>query len=165
MKKFLLNVTVIAVGLTLLSVVPIWAAEPSRHDSGRGGSMSGSHREFDHSYRPSERFDYRQHGFRSFSYTHYGWSDHYRCYCYYSPSYGWCFYVPTYSYYLPISYYSQVYPQSVPVVKEAPSVIQQTTVVATPSAPVPGLPTPPPVPPVAPGPTAVQKTNVGPGAP
>jgi hypothetical protein len=164
MKKFLLNVTVSTVGLTLLAVAPIWAAEPSRHESNRGGS-SGTHREFSHSYRANERFDFREHGFRTFSYTHYHWSDFYRCYCYYAPRYGWCFYEPTYGYYLPITYYSQVYPESVPVVKQSPSVIQQTTVVTSPTAPVPNLPTPPPGPPVAPAPTAVQKTNVAPTAP
>ncbi len=171
MKRFITNVTVATVGLALFAI-PAFAGRPSGHDSGRSsghdsgrsGSSNSMHRDFNHSFRANEHFDYRKHGFKSIDWTHYRWSDFYRCYCYYCPRFGWCFYEPTYSCYLPVTYYSQVYPQSAPVAPSSPSVIQQTTVVNVQPSGVPDLPTPPLSAPV-PAPTAVQKTNVAAGAP
>lgn len=154
MKRFFVAAALVA-GLTLF-VGQTWA----------GGSSS--HHESEHSFRANERFDYHRHGFKSFSYSHYRWSNDYHRYIYWAPSYGWCFYEPTYSYYVPVSYYHEVYssaPTVAPTVIPTPPVVQQTTVVtAPPSASVP-VPPPPPPPPVVPGPTAVQKTNVGVGMP
>jgi hypothetical protein len=172
MKRFLMIATIAAVGLTLLAAAQTRAAGPSGQGSGyptRG--FSGHHGMYGHRFKASERFDYRRYGFRSLSWRHYRWSSYYHGYCYWAPRYGWCFYEPTYSCYLPVSYFSEVYPEAAtavaPVVSPAPSVVQQTTVVATPPAPVADLPAPPPTPAVvpAPAPVAVQKTKVGPGVP
>ena len=123
-----------------------------------------------HDFRANRRFDYGKHGFRSLYWTRYCWSRDYRCYLYWAPWYRcWCFYEPSYSCYVPVSYYGEVYPETSPTVAAtgtpAPSVVQQTTVVATPPASVADAVPPAPLPPVAPTPTAVQKTKVGPGAP
>jgi hypothetical protein len=160
MNRFFAKAALATVALTLLGVAQTWAAGPRGQSSSHHGSISGSHGDR-HSFRASTRFDYRSHGFRSLSWSHYRWSNYYHCYCYYTPKFGWCFYEPTYSYYVPISYFSEVYPQSAPVVSPTPSVIQQTTVVTVPPTAAPELPTPPSTPVVPTAPTAVQKTQVG----
>jgi hypothetical protein len=157
--------------LTTLGAVLIlggqsWANGRGSHHSASGHQSSmKSYSKPGHSFKASKGFDYGKYGFRQQSWTHYRWSNYYRCFCYWAPRYGWCFYEPTYCCYLPISYYCEVYPQCAPVttaVSTAPPVIQQTTVVATTAAPVPDLPTPQGQPTLA-APTAVQKTQVGPG--
>jgi hypothetical protein len=162
MKRFFMTAIVAAVGLSMLSATSTWAAG-TRHS----GSMSGHRGEFGHHFRANGQFNYGRYGFRSLAWTRYGWSNYYHCNCYWAPSYGWCFYEPSYACYLPISYYRQVYPQTfataAPVVTTTPSVIQQTTVVTVPPAPVGGLPSLPTAPGVVPAPAAVQNTNVGAG--
>ncbi len=183
MNRLLLSTTIAALGLTLFVTTQIQANGPQGNGSGHPtagsnhqGTMSGRRGEFGHSFKANERFDYRRHGFRSLSWTRYGWSDRYHNYLYWAPGYGWCFYEPTYTSYLPITYYPEVYPEARftaapeaipgPVVSAAPSVIQQTTVaLAAPVAPAVDLPTPPLAPQVASAPIAVQKTKVGAGVP
>lgn len=131
----------------------------SQHGSmnSQHGSMNSQHGTFNHSFKASGRFDYGRHGFKSLSWTKYGWSNRYNSYCYWAPNYGWCFYEPTYSCYLPVSYYQEVYPQA--VLTAAPTVVQQTDVIL--SAP----PVPVNVPePVVPAPNVVQQTKVLAGA-
>jgi hypothetical protein len=166
-KRFFLAASAAALGFAMLSFSQAQADGPSRGSHRQSGGSSqagpmGGHREF----KPSERFGYDRHGFKSYSWTHKRWSDYYYRYCYYAPSYGWCFYEPIHSCYLPISYYGEVYPESVPTLNSyssAPTIQQQTTVVNVPSGPGVSLPEPPPIPRVAPA--AVQKTNVGAGVP
>ncbi|HEV8060345.1 MAG TPA: hypothetical protein VGP68_10755 [Gemmataceae bacterium] len=183
MNRVLLATTIAALGLTLLATAQIQANGPQGNGSGHPtvgsnhqGAMSGRRGEAGRSFKANERFDYRRHGFRSLSWTRYGWSDRYHHYLYWEPRYGWCFYEPTYTSYLPIAYYPEVYPQSTltaapevipgPVVSTVPSVIQQTTVaLAAPVAPAVDLPTPPLAPRVPPAPGAVQQTKVGAGVP
>jgi hypothetical protein len=172
MKRFLMIATLAAVGLTQFAATQASAGGGFSH----GRSYYGSHNEYrGHHFRASERFGYSRYGFRSFSYTHYRWSDTYRCYFYYAPSYGWCFYEPSYNFYVPITYFNQVYPESVsvitPTVIPTPTVVQQqqTTVVNVQNERGPSVPVavPAPVPTPVPGPSAVppppvaqQKTNV-----
>jgi hypothetical protein len=193
MNRFFLSVAVAALGLITLAVSQTQADEHFGRGSSRSHGDEGryeSRRE--HEFRGDRRFDYGRHGYQSFSWSHRRWSDYYRCYCYYSPSYGWCFYEPTFSYYVPVSHYFEVYPQAdrtepAPVFPP-PTAIQQTTVIVgsntpatvpiVPSAPIPtavqqtkviaaGGPSGEliPAPSVVPGPVAAQQTKVGPGAP
>jgi hypothetical protein len=131
--------------------------------------MSGHRGESGYHFKASERFNYGKHGFKAFSWTHRRWSSQYHCYCYWAPSFGWCFFEPIHACYVPLTYFREVYPETVttvaPVVAPTPSVIQQTTVVTAPPAPVREVPPPAPAPAVVPAPTAVQKTNVGAGGP
>jgi len=167
MKRSFSATVLATLGAVLILGGQSWANGPKSNHSGGGHHSSMNRRgEPGHSFKASERFDYGKHGFGHQSWTHYRWSNYYRCFCFWAPRYGWCFYEPTYCCYLPISYYCEVYPQFAPVttpVSTSPSVIQQTTVVAPTAAPVPDLPTPPPGPPALPAPMAVQKTKVGPG--
>jgi hypothetical protein len=166
MKRFFLTAAVVALGFATLSVTQAQAGGSQRSSGGNGhsGSMSSGHREF----KPSERFGYGKYGMKSFSWSHYRWNDYYRRYCYWAPGYGWYFYEPVHSCYLPVSYFSEVYPESVPSVSapvlSTPTVTQQTTVVALSGTPTVGVPEVPPlpVPPVAPPAAAVQQTKVGP---
>jgi hypothetical protein len=183
MTRFLLSAAVAAVGLALLAAPETRADQPPGH--GRGYSTGRHYRGHGHyhyrasyrghGFRASHRFHYHRYGYRSLRWTRSFWSSQYRCYCYWAPQYRcWFFYEPTYSYYVPVTYYREVYAEAPPVtapVFPSPSVVQQTTVVVPPSAPV-AEPVPPgpvagpgPVAPVAPAPVAVQKTRVGPGAP
>ena len=142
----LLMTTFAALGLAFFAANQTRAGGPSGNGSGHqsGGSnhqgaMSGRQGERGHSFRANERFDFGRHGFRSLSWSRYGWSDRYHSYLYWAPNYGWCFYEPTYSYYLPVAYYPEVYPQASltaapevipsPVLTTASPVIQRTTVV------------------------------------
>jgi hypothetical protein len=160
MNRFLLSVAVAALGLTSLAVSQSQAeghfGRGSSHSSGSDGRYE-SRRE--HEFRADRRFEYSRHGFQSFSWTHRRWSDYYRCYCYWSPSYGWCFYEPSFSYYVPVSHYFEVYPEAVRTepapVFPPPTAIQQTTVVVG-----SGTPATVPVPPRPLAPTAVQQTKV-----
>jgi hypothetical protein len=165
MKRFFLTTTVATVGLALCLVAQTRAGSHpgngSGHPSGSANhtsSMSDRHGEHGHTFRANERFDYRRHGFKSLSWTRYGWSNFYRCYCYWAPRYGWCFYEPSYASYLPVSFYHDVYPEAAPivspVVSSTPAVIQQTTVVTAPPVPAADVPPPPPAPPITPAPTA-----------
>lgn len=183
MKRSLFTTTFAALGLTLIAAAQTQAAGPPGHGSGHRSAstihhstMNGRHGEFNHSFRANGRFDYGRHGFRSLSWTKYGWSNRYRTYCYWAPSYGWCFYEPSYSCYLPVSYYPEVYPQAsfgvapavspAPVLTTAPSVVQQTSVVlAGPAVPPVEGPGPVVAPPIGPAPGVVQQTKVGPGVP
>jgi hypothetical protein len=172
MKRFFSTTGVATVGAVLILAAQGWADGRGNHPSGNSGhhgSMGGRRGEPGHSYRANERFDYGKHGFGAESWTHYRWSNYYRCFCFWAPKYGWCFYEPSYSCYLPISYYAEVYPQFAPPVttpvSPSPSVVQQTTVVAAPAGPVGDLPIPPPGLAPLPAPTAIQKTKVGPGGP
>ena len=183
MNRSLFTTTLAALGLTFFAATQTLAAAPpggrSGHrssTSGHHGTMSGRHGEFRHSYRANGRFDYGRHGFKSLSWTRYGWSNRYHNYLYWAPSYGWCFYEPTYSRYLPVSYYSEVYPQAslavapevspAPLLTPTPSVVQQTSVVlAAPAVPAVDVPGPVVAPPIAPAPGVVQQTKVGPGVP
>jgi hypothetical protein len=161
MKRFFVTAAVAALGFAVLSVTPIFAEGGSHGGSGHHNSGGERHREF----RPSERFGYDRHGFRSFSWSHSRWSEYYHRYCYWSPGYGWYFYEPVHSCYLPISCYGEVYPEFTPSlstpVATAPVVTQQTTVVTAPTPPVVGGPQPPPIPTLPNPAAAVQKTNVG----
>ncbi len=176
MMRFILSVSVAAMGLALLA--PEMRAESRSGGSGPrySGHMGGGdyrhgsgHFDYRFPYRPYHGFGYERYGYRSLSYSHYRWNNDYRCYVYWAPFYRcWFFYEPTYSYYVPVSYYRQVYPESGPVVTPPPSVIQQTTVVAAPIpplAPVADAGPTAPIPPVAAAPTAVQNTKVGPRTP
>lgn len=176
MNRLLFTTTFAALGLTLIAAAQTQAAGPgSGHPSAgpsRHSTMNGRHGEFNHSFRANGRFDYGRHGFRSLSWSKYGWSSRYHTYCYWAPSYGWCFYEPTYSCYLPVSYYPEVYPQASfatapgPVLTTAPSVVQQTSVVLGGPAVAPvDVPGPIVAPPVTPAPGVVQQTKVGPGVP
>jgi hypothetical protein len=163
MKRFFITATLVAVGLTLLAN-QTWAGGNSGNGSGRPSNGS-NHRESEHSFRTNERFDFNRHGFKSFSWSHYRWSNDYHRYIYWGSSYGWCFYEPSYGYYVPVSHYSEVYPTAptvAPTSIPAPPVVQQTTVVTAPTGSSGVLPPPPPPAEVGPpAPTAVQKTNVG----
>jgi hypothetical protein len=183
MNRTTLAAAIAALGLTMFATAQIQADghhnNGSGHQQGTGnrqGVASGHRGEVGHSFRANGRFEYGRHGFRSLSWTRYGWSDRYRTYCYWEPRYGWCFYEPTYSYYLPIGRFKEVYPEAVltaapelPVrefVREAPAVIQKTSViVGAPTGPAVGLPIPPVVPPVGPAPAVLQQTKVNAGVP
>jgi hypothetical protein len=152
MKRCFSTTVVATLGAVLVLAAQGWADGRGSHPSGNSGHQASMRRgEPGHFYKANERFDYRKHGFGAQSWTHYRWSNYYRCFCFWAPKYGWCFYEPSYSRYLPISYYPEVYPQFAPPVtpplSPSPSVVQQTTVVAAPAAPVADLPTPPPGPP------------------
>jgi hypothetical protein len=161
MKRFLCTVAVVAASLAVASVAQA-RPEGSRGGSGHHGS-NGSYRE----YKPSEHFGYGKYGMKSFSWSHYRWSEYYRRYCYWSPGYGWYFYEPIHACYLPVSYYTQVYPEAAPTLTaSAPTVNQQTTVVNIPGGPGVRSAEPPPIPTVAvPPAAAVQQTKVGAGIP
>jgi hypothetical protein len=157
-----LAVAVAVAGLVFLSVPGARAEPPSHSGSGHHVPTADRHRD----YKPSDKFGYDKHGYKSYSWTHSHWSDYYHRYCYYAPTYGWCFYEPTYSCYVPVSKYYDVYPDaaraySAPVAS-SPNVTQQTTVVTAPAAPAVRPTEPPPIPVIAPRPAAVQNTNVGP---
>lgn len=162
-----------AFAILTVAMLGVQAQADGHGNKGMGpgrGSMNSQHGNFTHSFKANGRFDYGRHGFRSLSWTKYGWSNRFNSYCYWAPNYGWCFYEPTYSCYLPISYYPEVYPQA--VLTTAPAVVQQTEVVlSTPPVPVTTAA------PIAPAPAIVQQTKVlagtspivdvppGPGAP
>ena len=183
MNRSTLASTIAALGLTLFTAAQIQADGHINNGSGRQqgsgsrqGVTSGHHGEVGHSFRANRRFEYTRHGFKSLSWTRYGWSDRYRTYCYWEPRYGWCFYEPTYSYYLPISHFREVYPEAVltaapevpgrQIVRETPTVIQKTSViVGAPASPEVGLPVLPGAPPVGPNPGALQQTRVNAGVP
>jgi hypothetical protein len=161
MKRFFVTAMVTAVAVTLLAVSQTQAAGHS--SSGSNHSSMGNHRSH---YKPSERFHYDRHGYKSLSWSRYYWNSHYRCYCYWAPSYGWCFYEPTYSCYVPVTYFRQVYPEAPATVAPTvtPPVVQQTTVVNVPSV-APALPTPPPAPTAVVPAGPIQQTKVGTVAP
>ncbi len=192
MKRFFLSAGVAALSLALVAVAQSRAdgrSGGSSHQS-KGPSHTGSrhddhhrspvhfdhkfHERWSHNFRANSRFGFGKYGYRSLYYSHYRWSNDYRCYLYWAPYCRcWFFYEPTYSYYVPVSYYREVYPEAAPAVATAvtpttPVVQQQTTVVVTPPstvAPPPDAPPPGPIPPLAPAPTNVQKTTVAPTAP
>ena len=177
--------TIAALGLTMFAAshesrptdTPGMARATSKGPAIDKARVTSGHRgEVGHSFRANGRFEYGRHGFRSLSWTRYGWSDRYHTYCYWEPRFGWCFYEPTYASYVPISYFQEVYPEAVlttapavPVrefVREAPAVVQQTSVIVGPPAgPAVGLPIPPLAPPVAPAPAVLQQTKVNAGVP
>lgn len=190
MMRFILSVSVAAMGLVLLAVPQTRAAGRAGGGSGpvsngHMGPSSGEHLHgpghFDyrfpnrpsHGLKASSRFGYDRYGFRSLYWSNYRWSSDYRCYLYWAPSYRcWFFYEPTFSHYVPVSYYRQVYPEfasaGATAVTPPPSVVQQTTVVVappTPAAPVADVVPAAPIPPAIPAPKVVQNTKVGPGAP
>jgi hypothetical protein len=183
MNRSTLATTIAAFGLTMFATAQIQADghnnNGAAHRTGSGarlGVTSGHRGEVGHSFRANGRFEYGRHGFKSLSWTRYGWSDRYRTYCYWEPRYGWCFYEPTYSCYLPIGYYREVYPQAVltaapevpvrEIVRQSPAVVQQTSViVGAPAGPAVDLPIPPVGPPVGPNPGALQQTRVNAGVP
>ena len=183
MNRSTLATTIAALGLTMFAASQIQADGHTRNGSGhqqgsgnRQGVTSGHRGEVGHSFRANGRFEYGRHGFRSLSWTRYGWSDRYHTYCYWEPRYGWCFYEPTYASYVPISYFQEVYPEAVltaapavpvrEIVREAPTVIQKTSViVGAPTGPGVDLPIPPVGPPLAPNAGAVQPTRVTAGVP
>jgi hypothetical protein len=166
-KRFVLTVALASLAFAPLSVAQAQGGKPSRGGSGHSGPMSDRHaptNDRHKEYKPSDKFGYGKHGYKSYSWTHSHWSEYYHRYCYYAPSYGWCFYEPTYSCYVPVSRFFEVYPEAGPSyaapVSPAPAVTQQTTVVAAPAAPV-AAPVAPPAIPVIPPPGAVQNTKVG----
>jgi hypothetical protein len=164
-KRFLLTVALTALGLAPLSVAHAQGTRQPAHTSGSGHTAPTAGRHKD--YKPSEKFGYDKHGHKSYSWSHSHWSEYYHRYCYWAPSYGWCFYEPTYSCYVPVSRFFEVYPEAgtafAAPVSPAPTVNQQTTVVATPLAPAaaPAPPEPPAIPIIPPPAGNVQNTKVG----
>lgn len=162
MKRFFLTVALAALGFAPLSVALAQGGKaPAHGGSGHMAPTAERHRD----YKPSEKFGYGKHGYKSYSWTHSHWSEYYHRYCYWASSYGWCFYEPTYSCYVPVSRFFEVYPEAGPAyaapVSSSPNVVQQTTVVAAPAAPVAAPEQPPAIPVIPPPPVAVQKTKVG----
>jgi hypothetical protein len=179
MIRFVMSASVAAVGLALFAVGTTQADSRSGgHSHMTRGHERPNHFDYrrGHDRRGSDRFGYDRHGYRSLSWSHYRWSNDYRCYTYWSPSYrSWFFYEPTYAYYVPVTRYREVYPEATPTVVapivRTPSVVQQTTVVVgspapvAPLAPLAEVGPPAPIAPIAPAPVAVQNTKVGPGVP
>src|SRR3974377_137758 len=151
MTRLMLSAGVATVALALLAVPQTRAhgrtgsGARGHMGSGRSDYRHGTGHHFDyrfpsHGFHASNRFGYNRYGYRSLSWSSYRWNNDYRCYLYWAPSYRcWFFYEPTYSYYVPVTYYRQVYPEfTAPVATVPPpsSVVQQTSVVVTPSTPV-----------------------------